>query len=355
MNNAGEFLDRMLDRYLGALHTVQSDNYDAHRFGADGATQFATTVHRQYLKFFMVHHARLYRTWTLFADAASRGLFEELLLYRLAGHLHVRLSTHTARKVECVERAGGLATGEAGFASNSARKQLRRFRVPFRDELIDLDLTARAVSASFLEAHYFYDRDGVRIAPEDGDVAVDLGACLGDTALAFAAAVGPRGRVFSFEFMPDHLAVARGNLALNPRLEGRVTLVPYAAGRQDNGVEPWPLTEGTEVSIQPGSRVDLQTTRAVPLRSLDAMVDDGSLPRVDFLKLDVEGSELEALEGAKRSIARFRPKLAVSAYHRWEDLFVLAEWIDAHGYELHLDHHSIHAEESVFYARPRAA
>lgn len=353
MKNAGVFLDTLLDRALTALHTHQADNYDRQRFGPDGERIFRLDTHREYFKFLFVHHARLYRTWTLLADATSRRLFEELIVYRLAGHVHVRLSTNHPRVRASWERAESLRVGDAGFAPTNANRQLARFRVGFCDERIELDLTARGVAASFLEAHYFYDRDGVRIAPERGDVAVDLGACLADTALAFAAAVGPRGQVFSFEFMPDHLAVARANIALNPHLQDRITLVPFAAGRADNGAAPWPATAGTAVHIHPGARVG-QATLPVPTRSLDAMVEDGTLPRVDFLKLDVEASELDALEGARKTIERFRPRLAVSAYHRWDDLFVLADWIVALGYELHLDHHSIHEEETVFYAKPRA-
>jgi hypothetical protein len=59
-----------------------------------------------------------------------------------------------------------------------------------------------------------------------------------------------------------------------------------------------------------------------------------------------------ALRGGERSIRRWKPKLAISLYHRPEDFFVIPLWLDALGlgYRFHLDHYSIHHEETVLYA-----
>jgi hypothetical protein len=65
-----------------------------------------------------------------------------------------------------------------------------------------------------------------------------------------------------------------------------------------------------------------------------------------------EGSELSALKGAETSIRRWRPKLAISLYHRPEDFFSIPLRIDSLsvGYNFFLDHYSIHNEETVLYA-----
>src|SRR5206468_3057903 len=52
---------------------------------------------------------------------------------------------------------------------------------------------------TFLLRQYFFDRNGVVIAPERGDIILDIGACLGETALDFALATGKEGRVYSFD------------------------------------------------------------------------------------------------------------------------------------------------------------
>ena len=80
-----------------------------------------------------------------------------------------------------------------------------------------------------------------------------------------------------------------------------------------------------------------------------------NLSRVDFIKMDIEGFELPALAGAERVIDQFRPRLAISLYHRPEDIFEIPLWIGNRfpWYSLHLDHYTIHHEETVLFAWPR--
>jgi FkbM family methyltransferase len=53
--------------------------------------------------------------------------------------------------------------------------------------------------------------------------------------------------------------------------------------------------------------------------SLDALVETLKLPRVDFIKMDIEGAELKALRGARKVLARDHPRLAISSYHQKGD------------------------------------
>lgn len=80
--------------------------------------------------------------------------------------------------------------------------------------------------------------------------------------------------------------------------------------------------------------------RVVPVQAMkvDTLLEG---KKATLLKLDVEGSEREALEGARETIAKYRPKLILSVYHRTEDLLELPLKIhDMHsGYRLYLRHH----------------
>ena len=51
------------------------------------------------------------------------------------------------------------------------------------------------------------------------------------------------------------------------------------------------------------------------------------MPRVDFIKFDVEGAELDVLQGATSTIARDKPILAISAYHKWDDFWTLMNFV----------------------------
>ena len=62
--------------------------------------------------------------------------------------------------------------------------------------------------------------------------------------------------------------------------------------------------------------------RALPL---DDIVDNLQLDRVDFIKMDIEGAERQALEGARRTIQRFHPRMAICTYHMIDDPVVVPE------------------------------
>ena len=63
----------------------------------------------------------------------------------------------------------------------------------------------------------------------------------------------------------------------------------------------------------------------VPVRPLDDIVDELRLDRVDFIKMDIEGAERQAVEGARRTIQRFRPRMALCTYHMVDDPVAVPE------------------------------
>lgn len=71
-----------------------------------------------------------------------------------------------------------------------------------------------------------------------------------------------------------------------------------------------------------------------------------------FIKMDIEGAEMEALEGAKRRIMNGTPKLAICVYHKAEDIWKIPLWIHqlVPDYKLYLRHHNDDYEETVIYA-----
>lgn len=76
-----------------------------------------------------------------------------------------------------------------------------------------------------------------------------------------------------------------------------------------------------------GNRWNQNGADITQVTTIDAYARENNLPSVDFIKLDVEGAELEILKGAKTSIARYKPILAISAYHKLDDFWVLMNYI----------------------------
>ncbi len=174
------------------------------------------------------------------------------------------------------------------------------------------------------------------IAPDE--VIVDAGAFDGDTAMQFhRLSGGAYGRIHCFEPDPANFAALRAATAALPRVTAHQAGLWSSSGRLafDGG--------GTH-----GSRVAEDGSSSIAVVALDDRPDLAP----SFIKMDIEGAELPALLGARRTIATRRPKLALSAYHRPEDLFALPAAITAlrPDYSLRLRHHSDGLFDTVLYA-----
>ncbi len=85
------------------------------------------------------------------------------------------------------------------------------------------------------------------------------------------------------------------------------------------------------------------------------LLDDCCLSDVAIIALDIEGAELQALEGAIKTIKSCKPILAVCSYHKISDYVEIPQYIHklGLGYDLYFRHHSCYYEESVVYAIPK--
>jgi FkbM family methyltransferase len=342
-NDGSAWYRSILERFYASLQNVEPHNYDSTRFGPGGEGVLDVPWHA--MQMFVISQASeaFFRSRMLLSDEPSRQLYDLLILFRLAGHLHIRLPYSNSSYWNTVEQVRLLRRGEA--PERGALGPLYFFDLPFPDNRMRLKCWDANVLCSFLLRQYFYERDQVRIQPEAGDTALDLGACFGDTALAFSSAVGERGLVHTFDFMPLHATILRQNLDMNPHLASRVRFHEFGVGAADSE----PKNGSLRTTIDPGARVDADSVR---IRSIDSLVASGEVERVDFIKMDIEGSELDALKGAVKTLGQFKPKLAISLYHRLQDFVVIPQFLASLGlgYSFHLNHYTIHSEETVLYA-----
>ena len=92
--------------------------------------------------------------------------------------------------------------------------------------------------------------------------------------------------------------------------------------------------------------------------SIDEYVYENKIKKVDFIKMDIEGAELEALKGAKSTISDHRPQLAVAIYHvgynNSSDLYEIPLYLsnNLENYTFRLGHYSTEIYETVLYAIP---
>ena len=81
-------------------------------------------------------------------------------------------------------------------------------------------------------------------------------------------------------------------------------------------------------------------------------MDNCILDEVTYIKLDIEGAELEALKGAKKIIQKYKPRLAVCIYHKKEDLIEIPQYLKelVPEYKFYVRHYSNTTWETVLYA-----
>ena len=291
-------------------------------------------------RFIRANYGAVNRTAALFADEASRELLRQLLSFRAVGPHHFQLPTRPAF-AEDMLRASETKIGE----SNIPGWPSGVYAFEFRGEPITAECQLMGVLQGVFGHQYYFERDGVIIEVESGDTVIDAGACFGDTALIMASSVGPNGRIYSFEPIPDQIKVFELNLERNPELSSRITVVPKAvASESDKTVRFARMGAGSRENST--GEIEVQTLK------IDDLVEREGVQKIDFIKMDVEGSERRALEGAARTIRRFRPKLGISVYHSLADLIFLPQVVKEiePSYDLYLDHHTVHAEETILYA-----
>ena len=187
------------------------------------------------------------------------------------------------------------------------------------------------------EPQYFLDG----FTPTAGDIAIDGGAYDGATAESFAKC---GAKVFAFEMDAVNYRNCLARVGQNPN----VTVENFGLSDRE-GEENYFSGDTTSIKNPEGDMVG-------KFVDLDSCVAQKNLPRVDYIKLDIEGAELDMLHGAAKTITRCKPKMAVSAYHKWEDLWQLALYIKSlrPDYEFAFRHYKIDATDYLLDDNQRA-
>lgn len=348
--NIETFRDEIIQRFYIAMHDLVHDNFNAGRFNHDGidrSEQFLCAEHTFFLIWFFVNQNAIFNAYLLLNDAGSKSLYKDLLIYRLAGHLHYRIPSAIHRNEARYSQYLEIAIPyKSIFPISGVCGELVHYDFEWEGERYVIDCIANGLGTTLAHGQYFFSRNNIKIAPSKGDHVIDGGACLGDTALTFSNAVGATGKVYSFDPVEDNLLVCFEN---EPGFFYRnVTIFPTGLSNKNIDANPIRLN-----CYAPGfsSAYAESINQEIPLRSIDFLIASGEIERVDFIKLDVEGSEMDALTGAQDCIDKFKPKMAISIYHKPDDFFELINYIKKRHpfYAFHLDHYSIHREETVLY------
>lgn len=151
-----------------------------------------------------------------------------------------------------------------------------------------------------------------------GDYVLDIGAHLGHYTGIFARAVGAAGRVYAVEPLEEYVEVLRERFAATPQ----VVIIPFALGEADKDLVHLGVPDALRAvgHLRTGVRMVLPdgaqegATERLPAAMRRASLLFADLPRLDFVKIDVEGYETRVLPDMETLLRRHRPKVQVETW-----------------------------------------
>ena len=201
-----------------------------------------------------------------------------------------------------------------------------------------LSLDPRHLLISLYDQYFHPD-----ITLNNDEIIIDGGANDGSISIKFLSRI--KGTCKAYAFEPDG---QNFNLLLeNIKKHNFGHIEPVMAGLWDNesiGFMNTGLSNGKHFYV------DDKGTNKIELKSIDTFIKEKNIiPGI--IKMDIEGSEIKALKGAKQTIISYKPKLIICVYHKPEDLWDIPLYINSLelGYKFYLGHHKHDFSETVLY------
>jgi FkbM family methyltransferase len=367
-----EFYKNLLYKIMSSLPNDYNDNYDVERFGIEKQPEgFTAKLYNTSLfsKRFFNKSNQLSRfrnadniindplfglledLYNLLADEESKDLLIQIVAFRLLGYKKVKLplSTpeYTKQLLKCDELlVKKIDDDEVGKGNKTVFGVYNLLPIGY-----DLQLTfGRAgILTDFILEQYRYKTSNKEICVKKGDTVIDCGGFWGDTALYFSSKAGNTGKVYTFEFIPGNLKFLKNNLEQNPKISANIQLVPHPVWETSN-LNVYYIDKGA------ASRVTMtapeEKAQIIKSKSIDTLVEEEGIEKVDFIKMDIEGAEPFALKGAEQTLRRFKPTLAIAIYHSLNDIVKIPEYLNSLnvGYKFYIGHFTMHEEETVLFA-----
>lgn len=230
-----------------------------------------------------------------------------------------------------------VSAGEQ-FYVDQIHKQIKEWGLSERTIIIDY----KDYCCIELEREQYFDPDIIRY--QENEVFIDAGVLDLGTSVRFIEECEKNHvknfKIFAFE--PDYESYQKCLGMKN--IYSKYDLQLYNLGLWSESTIVY-FDEGKGASSQITQR---ETTVSIRTVSLDECI----LEKVTFIKMDIEGAELEALKGSKKTIKKYKPKLAICIYHKEEDLIEIPRFIKeiVPEYKLYIRHYSNTNAQTVLYA-----
>lgn len=289
-------------------------------------------------------HSHLYFS---LADIQSRLALLVLSSFNVLGHRYVRLplwNPYIKEELSSIHKLCRVGTKTGKF---------RYFDLSGIGLNLKIIAPLRYVHMGIFGSQYAYMTPTVQIKVDPDDVVLDCGAENGFTSLLFGLQAGRKGRVLAIDCNPASNIIYNKNMKLNPTLAKRISKIQCALSNVDGDEVYFDNSGGATSILSQAQSGELSATT----KQIDSLAIEHNLSTVDFIKMDIEGSESLALQGAINTLTKFKPKLAISIYHKDKheknsDYKHIIKYIQSLqlGYQFYFNHHALIETESVLYA-----
>lgn len=255
-------------------------------------------ISNKYLDGVLPHRSKIDKTFRILSDEESKYLYgQELLFCILRNFLNGDKSSVFS---------GLMSHKEFTDLMEKAKSLYPEISCP--DNAAAINIMNYCKATTFIIEQYRY-KDIVKI--EKGDVCLDIGACLGDTAIYMNK--NGASQVYSFEIDRNNIACMEktfSKLGLNS-----IKIIQNAISNNSNPFyyTPAPNNIGAGKISEEKKNDD---SYQVKCTTIDQICKDMHI-RPNFIKMDIEGAELDAIEGARDTLIKYQPKLAICIYHKW--------------------------------------
>jgi len=166
------------------------------------------------------------------------------------------------------------------------------------------------------EGLYGYKDETIDVTVKANDVVIDAGAFAGDFS---AYCAHKNAKVYAFEPSERSYELLKTTTVLN---ENKIVPIKMGLGNEQITTR-LSIGYGGENSVIENTAIFDENSEIITITTLDKFVEENDIGKIDFLKADIEGYEREFLKGAKSTIQKFLPKIAICTYHLPDDPEVL--------------------------------
>lgn len=184
------------------------------------------------------------------------------------------------------------------------------------------------------------------IYPKEKDTIIDGGAFNGDSAFDFCKKI-KNCTIFCFEPDENSFKALKENVS-NWSFTQSISCENYGLSNKKDTLY-FKKSEAYDMQHMVSEK---ETNIKIMVTDLDSFVKEEQIEKVDFIKMDIEGSECKALIGCSSVILRDKPRLAICAYHLTNDLWEIPLLISNlnKDYKIYMLHHSQNLFETIIYA-----